>query len=58
MNHHVLAHNFYSDWSKGEIEKKLMFRGEDRKSNLTNYTILDVNQILDSVNWIEKGAIN
>ena len=53
----VLGHNQFSDWSDAEYSNFLNYRpgGAYRTQEPT---LLDASSNPDSINWVEKGAVN
>lgn len=53
----VLGHNKFSDWTHEEYKAMLTFEPKDMTRN-QEPTILDASKNADSIDWIEKGAVN
>ena len=53
----VLGHNKFSDWTHQEYKAMLTFEPKDMTRN-QEPTILDASKNADSIDWIEKGAVN
>ena len=51
------GHNQFSDWSDAEYTNFLSYRPKNTYRT-QEPTILDTSDLPDSINWIEKGAVN
>jgi len=53
----VLGHNSLSDWSDAEYSAFLSYRLKD-VDKTREPTLLEASDIPNSINWVEKGAVN
>lgn len=54
---HLLGHNQFSDWTELEFKRVLGYAGP-KQVDESKVVILDENDLPESVNWVEKGAVN
>lgn len=53
---HKLAHNIFSDKTDDETKRYRGFLGKRANLNVS-VTALDVLELPESINWLEKGAV-